>query len=171
MPSRRRRPVFRPSEYVIRNVLIRVDPVQLNRALQRWNEAYAGQDQSLAIPVLETIDIEGKDITADALLTQRALAEYLVSDRKAHLSVHRERQPSRDSSRISSSSSRIKIQTSRTTCSYRLPRTPTHYSNYAEKYCDTRMAYDKHLLSLIAGNVTYKAVLNRVPRATLELYG
>jgi hypothetical protein len=38
-----------PSEYVIRDVLIRVDPVQLDRALQRWNEAYAGQDQSLAI--------------------------------------------------------------------------------------------------------------------------
>ena len=38
----------------------------------------------MAIPVLETIDIEGKDITADALLTQRALAEYLVSDRNAH---------------------------------------------------------------------------------------
>jgi DDE_Tnp_1-associated len=28
-----------PSEYVIRNVLIRVDPVELDRALQRWNEA------------------------------------------------------------------------------------------------------------------------------------
>lgn len=38
----------------------------------------------MAIPVLETIDIEGKDITADALLTQRALAEYLVSGRNAH---------------------------------------------------------------------------------------
>ena len=38
----------------------------------------------MAIPVLESIDIEGKDITADALLTQRALAEYLVSDRNAH---------------------------------------------------------------------------------------
>jgi len=38
-----------PSEFVIRDVLIRVDPVELDRALQRWNEAYAGQDQSLAI--------------------------------------------------------------------------------------------------------------------------
>lgn len=38
-----------PSESIIRNVLIRVDPVQLDRALERWNEAYAGQDQSLAI--------------------------------------------------------------------------------------------------------------------------
>jgi hypothetical protein len=38
-----------PSEYVIRNVLIRVDPLHLDRALQRWNEAYGQQDESLAI--------------------------------------------------------------------------------------------------------------------------
>jgi len=38
----------------------------------------------MAIPLLDPIDIEGKDITADALLTQRKLAEYLVQDRHAH---------------------------------------------------------------------------------------
>jgi hypothetical protein len=38
-----------PSEYVIRNVLIRVDPVHLDRALQRWNQIYAQQDETLAI--------------------------------------------------------------------------------------------------------------------------
>lgn len=38
-----------PSEYVLRDLLIRVDPFQLDRALQRWNEAYGGQDESLAI--------------------------------------------------------------------------------------------------------------------------
>lgn len=38
-----------PSEYVIRNVLIRVDPVALDRALQRWNETYGEEDESLAI--------------------------------------------------------------------------------------------------------------------------
>jgi hypothetical protein len=38
-----------PSEYVIRNVLIRVSPEQLDRALRRWNERYGGQDESLAI--------------------------------------------------------------------------------------------------------------------------
>ena len=37
-----------------------------------------------AIPLLDAIDIEGKDITADALLTQRTIAHYLVRDRKAH---------------------------------------------------------------------------------------
>jgi predicted transposase YbfD/YdcC len=37
-----------------------------------------------AIPLLDAIDIKGKEITADALLTQRKIADYLVRDRKAH---------------------------------------------------------------------------------------
>ena len=37
-----------------------------------------------AIPLLEAIEIEGQDVTADALLTQRELAAYLVEKRKAH---------------------------------------------------------------------------------------
>jgi len=129
-----------PSEYVIRDVLIRVNPAELDRALQSWNDIYGKQDQALAIdgkimcnaideqghqahimgvvghqsknchtqkkvgtlpvkgsdkqkrtneiktaiPLLDAIDIEGKDITADALLTQRSLAEYIVKERNAH---------------------------------------------------------------------------------------
>ena len=38
-----------PSESIIRDVLIRVDPVDLDRALQQWNELYAQHDQSVAI--------------------------------------------------------------------------------------------------------------------------
>jgi hypothetical protein len=38
-----------PSLSIIRDVLIRVDPVHLDRALQRWNQAYGQQDESLAI--------------------------------------------------------------------------------------------------------------------------
>jgi hypothetical protein len=38
-----------PSEYLIRDVLIRVEPAQLDGALRRWNEIYAGEDESLAI--------------------------------------------------------------------------------------------------------------------------
>jgi predicted transposase YbfD/YdcC len=38
----------------------------------------------MAIPLLDAIDIQGMDISADALLTQRELAEYLVTKRKAH---------------------------------------------------------------------------------------
>lgn len=37
----------------------------------------------MAIPLFEACDISGRDITADALLTQRALAEYIV-EHKAH---------------------------------------------------------------------------------------
>ena len=37
----------------------------------------------MAIPLLEAIDISGKDISADALLTQRELAHYLIG-RGAH---------------------------------------------------------------------------------------
>lgn len=38
-----------PSEYVIRDALIRVDPQALDRALQRWNAAFGREDTSLAI--------------------------------------------------------------------------------------------------------------------------
>lgn len=38
----------------------------------------------MAIPLLESLDIDGIVITADALLTQRAFARHLVQDRKAH---------------------------------------------------------------------------------------
>ena len=37
-----------------------------------------------AIPLLGVIDIQGKTITADALLTQREFARYLTEDRHAH---------------------------------------------------------------------------------------
>lgn len=38
----------------------------------------------MAIPLLDTIEIQGKMITADALLTQREFARYLVESRQAH---------------------------------------------------------------------------------------
>ncbi|MFC1837032.1 Druantia anti-phage system protein DruA [Thermodesulfobacteriota bacterium] len=38
-----------PSLSIIRDVLIRVDPVHLDHALQRWSQAYGQQDESLAI--------------------------------------------------------------------------------------------------------------------------
>lgn len=37
-----------------------------------------------AAPLLDAIDIKGKDITCDALLTQRNFAEYLFKERGAH---------------------------------------------------------------------------------------
>lgn len=38
-----------PSMSIIRDVLIRVDPVHLDRALQCWNQSYGQSDESLAI--------------------------------------------------------------------------------------------------------------------------
>jgi len=38
----------------------------------------------MAIPLLDSLDLKDKDITADALHTQRKFAEYLVVERQAH---------------------------------------------------------------------------------------
>lgn len=38
-----------PSMSVIRDILLQVDPVSLDQALQRWNECYGQEDISLAI--------------------------------------------------------------------------------------------------------------------------
>ena len=53
-------------------------PVEGREEVKRTNEI------KMAIPLLEAIEIAGKDITADALLTQRKFAEYLVEKRQAH---------------------------------------------------------------------------------------
>lgn len=52
-------------------------PVEGKEEVKQTNEI------KMTIPLLDTIDIQGKEITADALLTQRKLAEYLVG-REAH---------------------------------------------------------------------------------------
>jgi predicted transposase YbfD/YdcC len=52
-------------------------PVANSEEVKRTNEI------KMAIPLLEAITIEGREITADALLTQRALARYLVEQRQA----------------------------------------------------------------------------------------
>jgi hypothetical protein len=51
-----------PSLSIIRDVLIRVDPKHLDHALQRWNQAYGRQDETLAIDgktMCNAIDDEG----------------------------------------------------------------------------------------------------------------
>jgi predicted transposase YbfD/YdcC len=54
-------------------------PVEGNsEELKRTNEI------KMAIPLLAAIELTDKDITADALLTQRKLADYLVTERQAH---------------------------------------------------------------------------------------
>ena len=51
---------------------------------QEKEEVKRTNEIKTAIPLLEAIDIEGQDVSADALLTQRELADYLVRKRKAH---------------------------------------------------------------------------------------
>lgn len=53
-------------------------PIGGNEELKRTNEI------KTAIPLLDSIDIRDKDITADALLTQRRIADYICLERKAH---------------------------------------------------------------------------------------
>lgn len=53
-------------------------PIKGSEKQKRTNEI------NTTIPLLDAIDIQGKVITADALLTQRKIADYLVRDRKAH---------------------------------------------------------------------------------------
>jgi hypothetical protein len=52
-----------PSESIIRDVLVRVDPAQLDRALRQWNAAFGLKDQSLAIDgktMCNAIDAQGQ---------------------------------------------------------------------------------------------------------------
>ena len=52
-----------PSESIIRDVLIRVDPEALDHALQRWNAAFGQRDESLAIDgktMCNAIDAQGQ---------------------------------------------------------------------------------------------------------------
>ncbi len=53
-------------------------PVEGKDEVKRTNEI------KTAAPLLDPIDIEGKVISADALLTQTKFAEYLVEERNAH---------------------------------------------------------------------------------------
>jgi predicted transposase YbfD/YdcC len=53
-------------------------PVADGEEVKRTNEI------KMAIPLLDAIDIAGKEVSADALLTQRKLADYLVRERQAH---------------------------------------------------------------------------------------
>jgi predicted transposase YbfD/YdcC len=64
-------------------------PVEGRDELKQTNEI------GMFIPLVDTLDIAGKTITADALLTQRKQAHYLVDERSAHyVFTVKENQPS-----------------------------------------------------------------------------
>lgn len=68
-----------PSPSIIRDVLIRVDPVHLDRALQRWNQAYGKDDQSLAIDgktMRNAMDEEGHQTHIMSVVGHQSKASY-----------------------------------------------------------------------------------------------
>ncbi len=68
-----------PSEYIIRDVLIRVNPVHLDRALKRWNEVYGQQDETLAIDgktMCNAIDEQGHQTHVMSVVGHQSKACY-----------------------------------------------------------------------------------------------
>ena len=68
-----------PSESILRNVLIRVEPAHLDRALRRWNETYAGEDESLAIDgktMCNALDAEGRQTHVMSIVGHQTQTGY-----------------------------------------------------------------------------------------------
>jgi hypothetical protein len=68
-----------PSLSIIRDVLIRVNPVHLDRALQRWNQTYGRQDESLAIDgktMCNAIDDQGHQTHVMSAIGHQSKACY-----------------------------------------------------------------------------------------------
>jgi len=74
VPSRRGVTLV-PSEYVIRDVLIRVAPAHLDRAFRGWNEAYARQDETLAIDGKDHVQRPRRGGSSDACDERRRSSE------------------------------------------------------------------------------------------------
>ncbi|WPL16722.1 Transposase [Thiorhodovibrio winogradskyi] len=62
-------------------------PVNGSDELKQTNEI------GMAIPVLDSLDLTDKTLTADALLTQRSLAEYLIERGAHYVFIAKENQP------------------------------------------------------------------------------
>lgn len=68
-----------PSLSIIREVLIRVDPMHLDQALQRWNQAYSQHDESLAIDgktMCNAIDDHGHQVHIMSAIGHQSKACY-----------------------------------------------------------------------------------------------
>lgn len=66
-----------PSEYVIRNILIRIEPEALDRALRQWSALYAIEDESLAIDgktMCNAINNEGKQVHIMSAIGHQSLS-------------------------------------------------------------------------------------------------
>jgi hypothetical protein len=68
-----------PSAFVIRDVLTRVDPQQLDEAVTQWNRRYAQEDKSLAIDgktLRNTIDEEGRQTHVISAIGHQSLSSH-----------------------------------------------------------------------------------------------
>lgn len=68
-----------PSESTIRNVLIRIAPVELDRALQQWNAQFASIDESLAIDgktMRNAVDDTGRQIHIMGVVGHQSKQSY-----------------------------------------------------------------------------------------------
>ena len=68
-----------PCQSTIRTLLIRVDPEQLDRALQRWHQQHGGHDEALAIDgktLRNAIDDEGKQAHVMSVVGHHTKATY-----------------------------------------------------------------------------------------------
>jgi hypothetical protein len=68
-----------PSLSVIRDLLIRVDPLHLDSAFQRWNQAYGKEDQSLAIDgktMRNALDEQGAQTHIMSVVGHQSKASY-----------------------------------------------------------------------------------------------
>lgn len=64
-----------PSESIIRDVLVRIDPAELDQALQGWNAEYGAIDESLAIDgktMCNAIDDEGRQTHIMSVIGQQS---------------------------------------------------------------------------------------------------
>jgi hypothetical protein len=68
-----------PSGYIIRDLLIRVDPTHVDRALQRWNEAHGVKDESLSMDgktMCNAIDEQGHQTHIMSVVGHQSKACY-----------------------------------------------------------------------------------------------
>ena len=68
-----------PSESIVRNVLIRVDPLDLDRALQHWNQAFGQDDTTLAIDgktMCNALDAQGHQTHVISVVGHQSKACY-----------------------------------------------------------------------------------------------
>ena len=68
-----------PSESIIRDVLIRVNPEPLDLALQHWHKAHGQEDESLAIDgktIKNAIDAQGRQTHIISAVGHQSKARY-----------------------------------------------------------------------------------------------